>query len=263
MQPAIDRRWKAVGDPGIDLPEWVGAAIASGAPAATLALPAPAMAPEALTALAKRGLLELLDRLDAPVARLWAFLPRPTDRDGAGIERYMAFNAGRCAAYEERHGGVTRIPASTCVGHAGDALVLHALSLRENPAPVENPRQRPAWRYSERFGPVPPTFVRAATAGGLLLASGTASVVGEDSMHAGDIASQCAETERNLESLAAAGGAVGPWRCPQIYVRDEAHLDAVAAWAARCFPGEPLRLLRAPLCRADLLVEVEAVADAR
>jgi len=45
-------------------------------------------------------------------------------------------------------------------------------------------------------------------------------------------------------------------------VRDAADVPAVAAWSRSAFPGEVERVLCAPLCRANLRVEIEGVADA-
>ena len=74
--------------------------------------------------------------------------------------------------------------------------------------PVENPRQVSAYHYSRRFGAIPPCFARATllTCGGepLLIVGGTASVVGEESRHIGDLHGQTQETFRNLASVVAA-----------------------------------------------------------
>lgn len=72
---------------------------------------------------------------------------------------------------------------------------------------MENPRQVAAYRYSEEFGPRPPSFARAtvvpaadaANAGpALLLVGGTAAVVGERSVSDGGVEGQMEETLRNL-----------------------------------------------------------------
>jgi hypothetical protein len=45
-------------------------------------------------------------------------------------------------------------------------------------------------------------------------------------------------------------------------VRDAAAVPVVASWAQSSFPGEVERVLCASLCRSNLLVEIEGVADA-
>ncbi len=106
--------------------------------------------------------------------------------------RVQAINAARCGT-------------ASAVGIKGSDLSIHCLALEEPGTPVENPRQTPAWQYSARYGPLPPCFSRATIvdlAGRrTLLIGGTASVVGEDSRHAGQFDAQVEETLLNLEAL--------------------------------------------------------------
>ena len=253
--------WAATGDASADLPGWVQRAIARGASHASRTLPADALLGEDLAQATRHAFLQCLDALPGGACRAWSFLPRPTDHDGDVLERYMRFNAGRTSAYRSRPERVTVIPAGTCVGHAGTRLVVHALHIPGPLQAVENPRQRPAWLYSERFGPVPPAFTRGMLAGGMLLASGTAAVVGERSMHLDDLEAQFQESLRNLQALADACGASGAWRSMQIYARDAHAAVLVEQLAHHAFGAGLERVLVAPLCRAELLVELEGVAD--
>src|SRR5204863_3797675 len=143
---------------------------------------------------------------------------------GPGLSRYMVFNAGRFAALRGAGaapgtGEDVLLPTATGVGHHQRDLLVCCLALASPGKPVENPRQVPAYRYSARYGPLPPCFARAMEVvlpSGVrrtgrtpsLLIGGTASVVGEDSLHAGDLGLQFEETCANLRSLIAA------WRGP-------------------------------------------------
>src|SRR6187455_2321525 len=108
-----------------------------------------------------------------------------------GLTRYMVFNAGRFAALEELHGGrgelERSVASATGVGHKGEDLHVHCLATRAGGRAVENPRQVPAYRYSTRYGPVPPCFARATEVASYgsrtLLVAGTSAVQGEDSTH--------------------------------------------------------------------------------
>ncbi len=75
---------------------------------------------------------------------------------GGGRDRYMVFNAGRYAAFEEWFGQAalfTRtVPTASAVGIGSGALAIYALGGRDAGLPVENPRQVPAYRYSARYG---------------------------------------------------------------------------------------------------------------
>lgn len=207
--------------------------------------------------------------------RLWNYLPR-INADGGGLERYQQFNVGRQLAFlDAGRPAFEGAPAACALGRPDGGLSLRFLAGTAAPRPLENPRQVPAWRYSRRFGPRSPTFSRAALAplgeGRVALwVSGTASIVGEDSCHAGDLAAQVKETVANLRAvLAAANAALRPasghpgLSLPGMsftaYVRHAADGAAALAHFAESLGAEPdCVLLQADICRAELLVEIEA-----
>src|SRR3954447_23005099 len=124
------------------------------------------------------------------VVRMWNHIPGIHDPLDAECDRYMHFNAGRFEAMCEWFGGAgsfpQRVPAASGVGHDGQDLIVHALAMREPGTPVENPQQVPAFRYSKRYGPLPPCFARAtqiARPAPSLLIAGTAAITGEVSRH--------------------------------------------------------------------------------
>jgi len=258
---SIVHDWTASGHASIDLASWIGELPEGGARFASRSIPANELHAEALTLAARDAFLGAIGELPSGPCRVWSFLPRPTECDTDSLERYMRFNAGRTDAYRMLADRVRVVPAGTCVGHAGGDLVVHALWLDEPFSAVENPRQRPAWLYSKRYGPVPPAFTRAVRSGSLLLASGTAAIVGESSMHPGSLDAQFNESVRNLEALAEAGGGTGRWRSLQIYVRDAADLPRVRELATDRFGLEAERILHALICRRELLVEIEGICD--
>ena len=246
-------------------------------------LDAPAFQKEVVGAY--RRLFQPLRQAAAPhPARLWAFVPDIHARMGPGLDRYMVFNAGRFEAFSDWYGGKDAFPRAIATAYAvgvrGDSLVLYALALEHPGHPVENPRQVPAYRYSRRFGPLPPCFSRAmvvddpALARRRVLIGGTASIRGEDSLHLGDVAAQIEETFRNLATLiATATQTAGGPPCPEesalerlraVRVYHPRPQDAPtirAALAARCPGVTSLEVLGAELCRPELLVEIEGVAE--
>jgi chorismate lyase/3-hydroxybenzoate synthase len=140
-------------------------------------------------------------------------------------------------------------------------LVVHALWTAQPFQAIENPRQRPAYLYSSRYGPVPPAFTRGVRVGRRLLASGTASVVGEDSMHEGNLVAQFEESCRNLATLAEAGGFRDHWNDVCVYVKHSADLDAVERLAASRFGERLSRVVHAAICRHELLLEIEGICE--
>src|SRR5690349_19098204 len=145
--------------------------------------------------------------------RFWNFVPGIHADMGGGRDRYMVFNAGRYAAFERWFGQAAlfrrTVPTASAVGIASGALAIHALGAEGPGVPVENPRQVPAYRYSARYGPLPPCFARGTIVNGrdgapTLLVGGTASIVGEASQHDRDARQQALETFENLAELVAA-----------------------------------------------------------
>ena len=209
--------------------------------------------------------LESCRRSREQVVRWWCFVPDIGAPVASGLDRYMALNVGRHAAHERRSLNAGALAAASCVGHAGDAVVLHAIVTKADVTAIENPRQTPAWRYSSEFGPQPPAFARAVRVGGdggAIVVSGTASVRGEATVHEGEFAAQCDETRENLTAILAAGRpGVGLSNVThaRIYVANHAMLPA----AHRAFAtlGAAREFLVAPLCRRNLFVEVEAYVE--
>jgi chorismate lyase/3-hydroxybenzoate synthase len=217
-----------------------------------------------------------LDAFDRQPIRLWNYIPDPGEAMGNGLDRYMVFNAGRYGGYATWRGssaGFERSFATASgVGVISDDLVVHCLASETAGTPIENPRQRPAWQYSARYGPMPPCFSRATIAAvngrRMLLIGGTASIVGEDSHHDGDVGAQTEETLSNLEALieAARGGAEPGTALSRmidlrVYVARPQDVIAIrSALAARCPGSAHVELTIARVCRPELLVEIEGVA---
>lgn len=208
--------------------------------------------------------------------RVWNALPRINEDDG-GTERYRLFCAGRHAAFAAhgcRFDG--DLPAASAVGAVpGGGLFVGFVASAEPGSHLENRRQVRAYRYPWRYGRRSPSFSRATLkdwdGSWQLLLSGTASIVGHETLHAGDVAAQLDETLRNvgvvLETAAARAGIAHPagsiltaealWR---VYLRRPEDLPAVQAGLTRALGAPPNALyLAADICRRDLLVEIEGV----
>lgn len=205
--------------------------------------------------------------------RMWNYIPDMRRRYEGDIDQYMVFNAGRYAAYASWYGDVRwaerSVPTASAVGHDGADLLVHALSAVRPGKPVENPRQVSAYHYSQRYGPKPPCFARATViepAPGVrrVLVAGTASVVGEDSRH-DDLSSQMDETLTNLSQLlhtAGVEGGLSRFIDLRVYYVRPGDLPALRALARKGFPASArVEWVRAELCRPELLVEIEGVAE--
>lgn len=217
---------------------------------------------------AYRRLLALQDALDYPhLLRVWHFLGDINAGEG-DAETYKRFCVGRARALEDRREALSRLPAATVVGAETPGLELHALLSRRAPQPIENPRQVSAVAYPREYGPRQPIFARAAVIDWngqpQLFVSGTASIVGHATRHAGDAAAQARESLTNIDSVLEAAapltGGLGrdALDCLKVYLRRAEDLPAVAAAIGPAVrPDLPVAYLRADLCRRDLLVELE------
>src|SRR6185312_4553875 len=128
------------------------------------------------------------------------------------------------------------------------------------------------YHYPRQYGPQSPSFARAMLpppgADMPLLLSGTASVVGHRSLHAGQLLAQLDETFANFDSLVGAARTRAPGLPAhfgahtrlKVYVRERADLPLVAeAFAQRFGGGVPHLILHAAICRRDLAVEIDGV----
>lgn len=230
-----------------------------------------AQALQELTALAYRRLLATAHALGYPhFLRIWNYFP-DINHECGGLERYRAFCAGRHAVLATEWAAFeTQLPAASAIGTDGFGLRVYALAARAAGIPIENPRQVSAFRYPPQYGQRSPSFARATLKAWSkscehLYVSGTASIVGHASQHEA-LWPQLEETLANLEVLLAAANrrAHTPlqWALLKIYLRsalDPAPLRARIAQA--CGQTVPLLFLQGAICRQELLLEIEGVAQ--
>ena len=225
---------------------------------------------------AYRDILALIEREGFPnLLRIWNYFPEIT-RDVGGLDRYQCFCRGRFEALEGYYGEFDRkLPSASAVGTQGGGLAIYFIAAREAGQHRENPRQISAYHYPPQYGPKSPSFARATLKRwgndyGLYI-SGTASIVGHQSLHPGDVALQVEETLNNLrvlidstvrdEGVAFAG--LDSLQRLKIYIRDAQHLNTIQRSLDQAIdPGVPRLYLQADICRAELLLEVEGIARA-
>lgn len=217
--------------------------------------------------------------------RIWNFIPHILAPLGDLPHRYMVFNAGRFAVYTKWCRSVDDLRRSVAtasgVGHFGEDLLVHCLGAGRQGRPLENPRQIPSYGYSARYGPMPPCFARAMRLrlpGGResLLVGGTASVVGEDTIHPADLAAQARETFVNLAAIVGCAEGAEPQACTnghcdelldrfhklRVYLVRPSDAGRIRDLVEQRFPSlDELEYVHAHLCRPDLLLEIEGVAD--
>jgi chorismate lyase / 3-hydroxybenzoate synthase len=237
-----------------------------------ISVPETAASLHTATEQAYREIFAALDALAYPhLLRIWNYLPQ-INVESQGLERYRQFNSARRSALLASGRDLTgNVPAACALGSVtGSPLVIYFLASRVPPTAIENPRQVSAYQYPPQYGPRP-VFSRASvlreSSGAILFISGTASIVGHQTVHAGDVAAQTRETLVNIEALLDEANRVSrasrfnlETLAYKVYVRNGADLPLIQSQLhAALGPRARVVYLKADICRQDLLVEIEAI----
>jgi chorismate lyase / 3-hydroxybenzoate synthase len=209
------------------------------------------------------------------LVRIWNYVPAINVAAG-GEERYRLFNSARQAAFHRSGRTVIgSVPAACALGSpAGAPICIYFLAASRPPQTIENPRQTSAYHYPEKFGRHSPTFSRACISNDSrqanLFISGTASIVGHETVHPGNAEAQTRETLANINALLAEANRIaGSTRYSlealtlKVYVRHASDLSAIQAVLSRELRDASLLYLQADICREDLLVEIEATGESQ
>ncbi|GAA3143282.1 pteridine-dependent deoxygenase [Streptomyces rectiviolaceus] len=208
----------------------------------------------------------------AHIFRMWNFVGDIIGSNAEGMEVYQDFVRGRAQAFEAHKGhGTAHMPAATGIGTQGRGIAFVLLASRhEVPRHLENLKQTPAYHYPHQYGPKPPSFARATRLGDTLYVSGTAAILGHETVHKGDVERQSRVTLDNIahlisrENLTAQGVEAGhelkELRRIKVYVRHDSDIPAVRATCEEAFgAGVEVKYLNVAVCRDDLLVEIEGI----
>ena len=223
------------------------------------------------TEAAYQQIFKLIDELGySHIYRFWNYM---ADINGGSheLERYRQFNVGRKHVFVtagREHGNL--LPAACALGLAAGPLSIAFLAGKTVATAIENPRQIKAYDYPEEYGPRTPSFSRATLAEigqkVFLFISGTASIVGHQTLHIQDIIGQTKETLINLEAVIDEAnrlqGNLGfdlSTACFRVYVRRAQDLDLIRKEMQNYLKSEVNAVfIQADICRQELLVEIEA-----
>ncbi|HEX2862024.1 MAG TPA: hypothetical protein VHN79_10310 [Lacunisphaera sp.] len=207
------------------------------------------------------------------LARIWNYVPAINESGPAGLENYRIFCRARSQAFERHYGPGFKalLPAASAVGTKAAALTVVFAATAIRPRHVENPLQVSAYDYPGEYGPRAPSFARATvvpgTARDTVFISGTAAIRGHATIAPDNLRAQLECTLENLREISAACG-LGPglgdhggtMRHFKVYLRQVADQPAVASLLQDKFFGDTgqVTYVHADICRAELLVEIEA-----
>lgn len=217
-------------------------------------------------------IFRLLDTQKLPhLWRIWNYMS-DINAETHELERYRQFNIGRQNAFIAHHRSATgNMPAACALGLASGPLSIAFLAGAMPAVPIENPRQVSACDYPAEYGPRAPIFSRAALVHPpgqeILFISGTASIVGYRTIHPDDVAGQCREALGNIAAVVAEANRAARSRpfaldelVYRVYVRRAADFPVIRDTLASSVGGADVLYVQADICRADLLLEIEAMA---
>jgi enamine deaminase RidA (YjgF/YER057c/UK114 family) len=256
--------WRRAGDilfGVIDLDETAFSAVADRSPL------------QAASEAAYHRIFRLLDTQQLPhLWRVWNYMA-DINAETHGLERYRQFNIGRQAAFVAHHRSASgNVPAACAIGLTGGPLSIAFLAGLAPAVPFENPRQISAYHYPAEYGPRTPLFSRAALVHPpgqeILFVSGTASIVGYQTVHPDDVVAQCHEALANIAAVVAEANRAARSRSftldelvYRVYVRHAADFPVIRDTLAPLVGGADVLYVQADICRADLLLEIEAMAS--
>ncbi|MDH3694036.1 MAG: hypothetical protein OER96_05645 [Gammaproteobacteria bacterium] len=218
-------------------------------------------------------LLPIIKQCDYPyIVKAWNFVPGINQGDG-DQETYRQFCKGRAEAFDSAEFSTEHMPAGTGVGApVNQGLGVFILASPEKSESIENPRQVSAYRYPRQYGPRSPSFSRGAVvhngSGAQLYVPGTASIVGHQSQHEGNVDAQTKEMLGNVRALVSAAGMDSVLTDDKndnaavfrLYLRDPAYSSTVLNHIKDILPSSTrLVILDADICRRELLVEIDGI----
>jgi len=200
-------------------------------------------------------------------------------------QNYQLFNEAR-GEYYSRYRTAPDFPSATGIGVDFNGVTIECMAVAGDAklkiVAINNPQQLNSYKYGQnvlkgeplknRTSNQPPQFERAKLmTNGLfskVFISGTASIVGQETIGLNDVEEQTRVTIENIELLTSESNL--KLHCPElavipdkyvyvrVYVKNEEDIPSVKAICRQHFGEIPMTIVKADICRAELLVEIEA-----
>jgi enamine deaminase RidA (YjgF/YER057c/UK114 family) len=200
-------------------------------------------------------------------------------------QNYQLFNEAR-GEYYSRYRTVSDFPAATGIGVDFNGVTIECMVVSNDESlksiAICNPKQLKSYKYGQEVlkgepqknskQNQPPQFERARLLTNdqtsRLFISGTASIVGQETVGLNDVEKQTYVTIENIGQLVSEVNlrthypelTVFPdkYAYVRVYVKNEEDIPAVKVICETHFGQVPMTFVKADICRADLLVEIEA-----
>jgi enamine deaminase RidA (YjgF/YER057c/UK114 family) len=223
-----------------------------------------------------RAILDAEDMTFNNLVRQWNYIGNILEVKN-GIQNYQIFNEVRSLNYHN-YRSVPGFPAATGVGmkHGGVKLDFCAIEAEKSIKiiAIDNPDQIKPYEYGQQVlkGVNPPQFERAVlmtnNRNSTLFVSGTASILGQETIGIEDIEKQTVVTIGNINKLyntskirQLTGNTetdAGRLALLRVYIKNQSDFAKVKSICQEHFPGVLALYIEADICRDNLLVEIEA-----
>jgi len=204
------------------------------------------------------------------------------------MQNYQVFNDVR-SRYYSKNSFVNGYPAATGIGMNTGGVVLEFVAVNHSPGvrivAIKNPRQMSAYTYSDEVlvgkpisqaaGKASPKFERAKYVSfentAQVYVSGTAAIIGQNSNPEQNAREQTITTIENIQQLLSEmnlqrhhidlkSGKIA-LSYLRVYVKNRKSLSQVKSVCEQYFPQVPTLYLISDICRKELLVEIEGIAE--
>lgn len=218
------------------------------------------------------------------IVRQWNYIGNITDFEN-GNQHYQLFNNARSSFYTQ-NGFTNNYPAATGISMPINCLSVSTIAILPSTKTaimaIDNKLQTPAYKYSEAILvkgnnerlKTTPKFERGklilADKNGIFFVSGTAAIRNETSSHINDAVLQTRETIENINYLISnenlrlndvEANVNIKLSSIRIYIKNKASFPLIKTEVDTAWPYLQAIYLQAEVCRTELLVEIEGVAE--
>ncbi|PCI03265.1 MAG: hypothetical protein COB81_04205 [Flavobacteriaceae bacterium] len=225
------------------------------------------------------GIFSLENMAISSIVRQWNYIPDITKMEN-NFQHYQQFNDARSLFYEKTSWG-KGYPAATGIGTKNAPLLIDVIAMEghKEELPLHNSKQIDAHIYSDDVllgikeqslkKRSTPKFERAKliieNSGASVFVSGTAAIMGEESLALDNAGNQTDITIDHIENLVAKGLSktyrfrlIPEFESVRAYVKNLSDYTVVRQVCEKRLPGVPVVYVEADICRDELLVEIEA-----